>query len=500
MGGWELTQAPPGQGSYVLASWLFLRFLGVIYLAAFVSLARQIKGLIGRDGILPAANFLDLRAHRGINRFHQLPTLCWFNSSDGFLLFLAWGGAALALLLIIGFAPVLVLVLLWVFYLSLFTVCRLFLGYQWDILLLEMGFLAIFLASLEATPHLPGSTAPPRVILWLFWWLLFRLMFSSGIVKIRSGDATWRNFTALYFHYETQPLPTPIAWHAHQLPSRVHRISTVIMLAIEIVVPCFIFGVPGDRHVISLLFIILMVLIQLSGNYCFFNLQGIALSILLLDDRFLAPVFQVAIPSLKLPLQVAPAPLWMNWLSVLVCIIIITLSVEAMARLFRAIVAWPNWLLRYFNWLAPFNLVNSYGLFSVMTTERPEIIVEGSADGTEWKPYEFRWKPGDVKRRPRFAAPHQPRLDWQMWFAALGYYQNNSWLECFLEKLLAASPDVLSLLMTNPFPNQPPRYVRAILYDYRFTDRATRRATGAWWRRERRGAYSPIVSNDMGSE
>jgi hypothetical protein len=171
-----------------------------------------------------------------------------------------------------------------------------------------------------------------------------------------------------------------------------------------------------------------------------------------------------------------------------------------MARLFRANVSWPNWLLRFFTWLAPFNLVNSYGLFSVMTTERPEIIVEGSGDGVEWKAYEFRWKPGDVNRRPRFIAPHQPRLDWQMWFAALGYYQNNAWFERFLEKLLAGSRDVLSLLKTNPFPNQPPRFVRAFLYDYRFTDRAAHRTTGTWWRRERRGAYSPILTKDAQSE
>jgi hypothetical protein len=363
-----------------------------------------------------------------------------------------------------------------------------------------MGFLCIFLAPLEIIPHLLPVTAPPRIILWLLWWLLFRLMFSSGIIKLRSGDAAWRNLTALCFHYETQPLPTPLGWHAHQLPARFHRISTVIMLAIEIVVPCFIFGAPADRHVIAFLFFILMVLIQLTGNYCFFNLQGIALSILLLDDRFLAPAFRIAIPSLHLPLQVAPASSAVYWLSLLVAVVVITLSLEPMARLFRANVSWPNWLLRFFTWLAPFNLVNSYGLFSVMTTERPEIIVEGSGDGVEWKAYEFRWKPGDVNRRPRFIAPHQPRLDWQMWFAALGYYQNNAWFERFLEKLLAGSRDVLSLLKTNPFPNQPPRFVRAFLYDYRFTDRAAHRTTGTWWRRERRGAYSPILTKDAQSE
>jgi hypothetical protein len=500
MVGWELTQAPPGRGSYVLASWLFLRFLGLIYFAAFASLATQIRGLVGSDGILPATRFLGGRPQRGLSRIYLLPTLCWYSTTDSFLLFLAWGGAVLAVLLVLGIAPMLMLLLLWIFYLSLFTVCRSFLGFQWDILLLEMGFLAIFLAPLEIIPHAPPVTAPPRVMLWLFWWLLFRLMFSSGIVKLRSGDATWRKLTALCFHYETQPLPTPIAWYAFQLPARFHKVATVIMLVIEIVVPCFMFGTPGDRYVVALLFIVLMVLIQLTGNYCFFNLQGIALSILLLDDRSLAPLIRLGLPALRLPLQATPASSVVNWISLFVGFIIVTLSLEAIARLLRAVVSWPNWLLRFFSWFAPFSLVNSYGLFSVMTTERPELIIEGSADGTEWKAYEFKWKPGDVNRRPRFSAPHQPRLDWQMWFAALGYYENSAWLERFLDKLLAGSRDVLCLLKTNPFPHQPPRYVRAIMYDYHFTDRPTRRETGAWWRRERRGAYSPILRNDLRSE
>src|SRR5258705_9417307 len=197
MAGWELTQQTAGRGTYILATWIFLRLLGLIYLVAFVSLAVQIKGLVGRDGILPAADFLGGRAHRGLRRFYRLPTLCWFNASDAFLLFLAWGGAALALLLIAGVVPALVLLLLGIFYLSLFTVCRSFLGYQWDILLLEMGFLAIFLTPLDILPHFPPATTPPRIILWLLWWLLFRLMFSSGVVKLRSGDTSWRNLTAL---------------------------------------------------------------------------------------------------------------------------------------------------------------------------------------------------------------------------------------------------------------------------------------------------------------
>src|ERR1051325_3794288 len=267
-----------GSPGYVLATWLFLRLLGLIYLSAFVSLAVQVRGLIGREGILPAAEFLSGRSHDGISRFWNLPTLCWLNASEAFLLVLGWGGALLALLLTLGFAPLLVLPLLWVSYLSLLNVSRLFLGYQWDILLLETGLLAIFLAPPDLQPDFPPTCAPSPVILGLCWWLLFRLMFSSGAVKLRSGDRTWRNLTALSYHYQTQPLPTPAAWYAHQLPVRFHKASAVLMFAIELLAPFLIVGPPALRHVAAASFIFLMVLIQLTGNYCFFNFLGIALS------------------------------------------------------------------------------------------------------------------------------------------------------------------------------------------------------------------------------
>src|SRR5438094_96550 len=233
-----------GSGNSVLASWLFLRLLGLIYLAAFVSLATQVKGLVGTQGILPAAGFLDQRRHWGFERFYRLPTLCWFNASDGFLLWLAWGGAGLSVLLVIGFAPMPVLALLWMLYLSLFGICRIFLGYQWDILLLETGFLAIFIAPFDLLPGFPPTTAPSKIILWLLWWLAFRLMFSSGFVKLRSGDRNWRNLEALSYHYQTQPLPTWTAWYVHQLPGWFHKLSVLVMFTIELVAPAFAFMPP----------------------------------------------------------------------------------------------------------------------------------------------------------------------------------------------------------------------------------------------------------------
>jgi hypothetical protein len=492
MDGGALAYHSPGAGNYLLGTWLFLRLMGIIYAIAFVSLAVQIKGLVGKQGILPASEFLGLRRHAGAKRLWRVPTLCWANESDGFLLFLSWGGAALALLETIGFAPVPILILLWVFYLSLATVCRIFLGYQWDILLLEAGFLAIFVAPLELLPHSPPASAPSPIVLWLLWWLLFRLMFSSGMVKLRSGDATWKNLTALCHHYETQPLPTPMAWHAHQLPARFHKGSTVVMFAVELIAPFLIVTPPPGRYVAAALFILLMALIEITGNYCFFNLLGIALSILLLDDRLLAPAFGWAFAQIDFHSSARP-PAWWNGVAMLVAVLILVLSGARILRLFLIELPLPKGLLKVLQFLEPFRLVNSYGLFSVMTTDRPEIIVEGSDDAASWHPYEFKWKPGEPARRPRFVAPHQPRLDWQMWFAALSHYEYNPWLTRFLTCLLEGSPPVLALLRTNPFPAKPPRYVRAILYDYRFTDRGERGQSGAWWKWEQRGWYSPIM-------
>src|ERR1051326_268314 len=492
MAGAGSTILSAASGTHVLSVWLFLRVLGLIYFAAFLSLGVQIKGVVGSRGILPAVEFIARRKRFGLGSFHRDPTLFWFNCSDAFLVALPWLGVALSILLVIGFAPLPLLIILWVFYLSLFNVCRMFLGYQWDVLLLETGFLAIFLAPLEWIPHFPPGAASSPVILWLLWWLLFRLMFSSGLVKLNSGDRVWRNLTALRIHYETQPLPTPLAWQAHQLPVRFHQVSTAIMFAIELAAPFLLLGPQWAKNVSAVLFIFLMVLIQLTGNYAFFNLLAVALSILLVDDKTLTAVFHwflIQIPASQ-PILCPPV---MNWIALLVALLILTLSALPIARLLQAQIKWPGWLQSFFERFEPFRLVNSYGLFSVMTLERPEIIVEGSDDANTWQVYEFKWKPGDVKCPLRFIAPHQPRLDWQMWFAALGFYHNHPWVHSFLIRLLEGSPAVLSLLKTNPFPHKPPRYVRCVVYDYRFTNRAEHRATKAYWKAEHRGIYCPVV-------
>jgi len=322
---------------------------------------------------------------------------------------------------------------------------------------------------------------------------LFRLMFSSGIAKVRSGDPSWRKLTALSHHYETQPLPTPVAWYAHQLPVPFHKLSTAFMFLVEVFVPFFILVPPPMRYASSALFILLMLLIELTGNYCFFNFLGIALSLLLLDDKALLPAFGWLFPGTALPLYLVHPPAALNVAGIAVAVVIIALSLRTVLRLFRIEIDWPRSLEPIVEFFEGFRLVNSYGLFSVMTTERPEIIIEGSNDGIQWHEYQFKWKPGDITRAPRFIAPHQPRLDWQLWFAALGFYQNHPWFRRFLRRLLEGSPEVLSLLRTNPFPGTNPRFVRGVLYDYRFTTQAERRASGAWWKREWRGMYSPVL-------
>ena len=487
---WLLDHENTGRGTFVLSSWLFLRALAIIYGIAFISLAVQVRGLIGRHGILPAAELLEQEKKLwGKRRFLLLPSVCWWNSRDGFLTFLCWAGAFLSLLLVLGVAPVPVLILLWLLYLSLFTVCRIFLSYQWDILLLETGFLAIFLAPLEMLPSWPPAASPSPVILWLYYGLLFRLMFASGVVKWRSGDPNWRNLTALKYHYETQPLPTPMSWYAHQLPTRFHKFSTLVMFVIEIVFPFLLFGPLPLRYLAVTAFVFLMLLIMLTGNYCFFNLNTIALCLLVVDDS----IYSHFLPD-NAPTSVAQVPQWPGWIIMPVAAVILVLSLERMLQLFRVQGRWMPLLEQCSGWFEPFRVVNSYGLFSVMTSVRLEIIIEGSDDGQTWLPYEFKWKPGDVKRRPRWVQPHQPRLDWQMWFAALSDYRANPWFVTLLIRLLQGKPAVRALIKSNPFPETPPRLIRAVLYEYRFTDWKTGRKTKVWWRRERRWLYSPVLS------
>jgi lipase maturation factor 1 len=508
---WGKDVRPP---TYFWARRWFLRALGVIYLIAFVSLWVQVDGLIGSDGMSPLNQFLPaVRAQLGPDAYTLLPTLCWLDSSNAFLHFLCGGGVALSLLLIFGIAPALSLVALFVFYLSLTVAGRTFLNFQWDILLLETGFLSIFFAPWQLWPRRGRERPVSRAALFLLKVLLFKLMLMSGVVKLTSGDDSWglvnhslhwSALTALDYHYWSQPLPTVFAWWADKGPESFTHFSVAFCLVVEIVVPFFIWAPRRPRLIAAGLLIFLQLVIAITGNYCFFNLLTIALSLLLIDDQSLCR------KSAPLPLgTLAPLPAGLrgargtlpqrlcSYASVVVVIVTLPINAWLIFSAFKPEASPPRMLADIYGKLEPFRIVNGYGLFRVMTKDRCEIILEGSDDGMDWLPYEFRWKPGDVKRAPGWCAPHQPRLDWQMWFAALGTPQENPWIGGLMVKLLQGSHDVDRLLAHNPFPDKPPRYVRAMYYRYRFTTTSERRQTGAWWKRQELREYLPTVSLDQ---
>lgn len=460
-----------------LVHWCFLRTLGLIYLFAFVSFGLQITGLIGSHGILPVADFLQaVRERLGLSGYWRVPTLFWLNASDLFLQLVPAAGAILALLLILGLSHRLILALLFIMYLSLVSAGQDFMAFQWDILLLETGFLAIL-----------ASPASP-VTVWLFRWLLFRLMFLSGAVKLLSGDPTWRHLTALQYHFETQPLPTVLGWMMHQLPAWFHRLSVVVVFIIELAVPFLFFGPRRLRFWAAGAVLFLQIMIFLTGNYAFFNLLTMALCLFLFDDaalqrllpqRLTEKITRTVVYKKKSPFH--------RSIVIALAVVIIFISGFQLVGIFLGRVPQPIYTVM--GWIAPFRLVNTYGLFAVMTTTRPEIIIEGSQDGETWVEYEFKYKPGQEQRPPPWVAPHQPRLDWQMWFAALGDPGNSLWFSNFMQRLLDGSPEVVALLANNPFPDAPPRYVRAWLYIFHFTDVATLRAEGTWWQRRQIGLY-----------
>src|SRR5437870_2898337 len=478
---------PAARPSYLVSRWLFVRLLGVIYFIAFVSLAVQITGLVGEHGILPARGYLE-RAHAlyGVAAYRLFPTVCWLlGAGDGVLRAVCWSGAVLALLVVAGVAQAPALALLWLLYLSASVVGQTFLWFQWDALLLEAGLLAVFYAPTDLVPSLRHERAPSEPMRWLVWWLLFRLMFLSGITKLASGDPTWRDLTALDYHFWTQPLPPWTAWYAHWLPEWTHRAMLLFVLVVELAVPWLIF-VPARLARVRLAACGMLVLGQLgiavTGNYGFFNALALVLCVPLLDDAMLGRV---------VPLRLVagdPEPGWKHRAVGILAPVVVVPSLPAFAREIAQMLpgargrgVLENPLL---DAVAPSRSINGYGLFRVMTTERPEIVVEGSRDSVAWREYGFRWKPGDVTRRPRFVAPHQPRLDWQMWFAALAPDGARDWLLPFVGRLLQGSPQVVSLLAENPFPEAPPRYVRLAYYRYRFSTPAARARTKAWWERE----------------
>jgi lipase maturation factor 1 len=483
---WGADVLPP---AYAVSARIFLHLLGLIYLVAFLSCWVQLAGLNGEHGILPAAEFFNrAREILGADAYWLFPSFCWLGAGDRALY--AWCGAGIlaSVLLIFGFAPLSCLVFLWSDYLSLIVAGQVFYQFQWDNLLLEAGFLAIFLSPLNL--RLRGAANPPRPAHFLLVWLLFRLIFSSGVVKLSSGDATWLNGTALDYHYFTQPLPTPVAWFAQQLPGWWQVMSARVMFFVELVLPFFLFGPRRPRLVAVGGIATLQVLIALSGNYGFFNLLTLTLCLLAIDDT----VWKKLVPGWRAHDSASSIRFLSKPFLQVVAVVIFLLSLVPLAWSFRRPIPLVAPLILTYQSVAPFRTINGYGLFAVMTRERREIVVQGSEDGMTWKSYVFRFKPGDPRHAPRWVAPYMPRLDWQMWFAALGNLEQNPWFLRFLERIFEGSPSVLALLEENPFPEGRPRLVRALTDRYTFTTMAERARTGNWWNVEPVGIYCPEVS------
>jgi hypothetical protein len=453
-------------GSHVLTENLFLRILGLIYLAAFGSLLPQIIPLLGSHGIVPMARFLDsLRPEMGPSLVLSVPTLFWLSAADWALRAACTVGCVASVLLILRWQSRLAAAVCWVLYLSLVSVGAPFLNFQWDALLLEAGFLALFAGS--------------PILVWAYRVLLFRLMFESGIVKLTSGDPNWHNLHALRFHFLTQPLPNPVAYYAYRLPESVLDFFSGATLAIELFVPFLLFFPKRVRYVGVGLLIVLQVSIVLTGNYAFFNFLTLAICLWTFDDAAFQPLSRWLVqrtPSTR----TFPFSNRLRLASSLVLIFFMAVGVMQVLQTFDR--GWTRRLDAHLRLIAPFDIVNTYGLFAVMTTTRPEIILQGSDDQIQWLDYNFPYKPGEVHRPLPIVAPYQPRLDWQMWFAALGDINENTWVGNLMYRIMTGDRTATKLLDPPPF-RRPPHYMRALLYDYRFTTPEVRKRTGAVWER-----------------
>ncbi len=477
----------PRPSRFTVARRFFSHGLGVIFFVAFASWAVQWRGLVSSQGIVPAASLMENVSRQiGTRSYQLLPSLFWFGNSDAALQGGCIAGLVLSLALACGIWPGGCALLCWTLYLSFCSVSSPFLDFQWDTLLLETGLIAAVYLPWSFLPKWNQRTSGAILGRWLVCWLNFRLMFESGVVKLSSGDSTWYDLTALHYHYETQPLPLWTAWYADQSPMWVLKLETLIVFTIELIVPFFIFAPRRLRHAAGVTLIALQVGILATGNYAFFNWLSILLCIPLFADSIWPQKWRLRLLKTN---EFPPwhGRRWVGWTLASLAAVVLLVTGDQVISSF----GWRLHLLDILEEpLAPLRSFNSYGLFRVMTQERPEIIIEGSEDGKIWRAYDFRWKPGDVYTRPQLVAPHQPRLDWQMWFAALGTYRENPWFINCLARLLEGSPDVLALLESNPFPDAPPKYIRAMLYQYHFTHYGD----AAWWRRELQGPYCPTLS------
>lgn len=497
--------------TYANARWLFPRLLGLIYAIAFASWGVQMEGLCGEDGILPTQTLIEnIHAHEAKNSeslFLQFPSVFLWHYSDAFARTLTWSCGLIGILVAVGIAQGPLLLLLWAGYLSISTTGGIFMNYQWDALLLETGLLAVLFAPWRLF-NFAAISRPPWGTTFLLHWLLFRLMLESGVVKLVGGNDVWRDLTALQFHYETQPIPNPLAWWAHNLPEWFHSAGCAGMHVVEIALPFAIFLGRWGRLTACLGMSGLMLGVLMTGNYNFFNLLTIALALTLIDDHQWSKLTRrlpVLDPSPEFPWKRPGRWAWAIVSGVLIFESVLVAQRNLSARMPGTFASVPDsWIQTLYEPMSGFRSINAYGLFQRMTTERPEIEIEVSDDGLLWLPLHFKWKPGPLDRNPGQIAPHQPRLDWQMWFAALhpGFdpgrdSQSGSpvfWFGNFLAALLQHKQPVWDLLAEPPLPIEDVRHIRARLYRYQFTSSEERQGTGHIWKRTLVGNYSPSFS------
>jgi hypothetical protein len=467
---------------YWIARTVFQRALGMIYLIAFLVALRQFRPLLGERGLLPVPDFVARIP------FMASPSLFHWRYSDRLLVAVSLGGLALATAAVLGLLDLvptpfamLAWFALWAMYLSIVNVGQTFYAFGWESLLCETGFLAIFLGN--------AQVAPPITIVYLIRWLAFRVEFGAGLIKMR-GDQCWRDLTCLYYHHETQPMPNPLSWYFHHLPKRFHRFEVLGNHFAQLVVPVFLFAPQPIASAAGLIVIGTQGWLVLSGNFAWLNVVTMTLAVASLDDGSLGTILAAVLPTA--PSGAAPIGVWFGAIVLAVTALILLLSYRPARNLLSR-----RQLMNYS--FDPFHIVGTYGAFGSVTKERDEVIVEGTRDAvllprTQWLEYEFKGKPGDVRRRPPQYAPYHLRLDWLMWFAAMSSPMYHEWFVPFVMKLLQGDRPTLALLRHDPFGGEAPRFVRARLYRYRFTTAAERRATGAWWHRELLGDYLPPVS------
>jgi hypothetical protein len=476
--------------SFWLVRAALLRGLGLIYAVAFSILVRQGPALIGEQGLLPARRYLDLLATRGAG-FWQLPSVFWISASDTWLALRAWLGLLGALAVLAGLANAPVLLVLWALYLSFVHVGQIFYGYGWDLLLCEAGFLAVFLAPVLRPREFSESSPPSLLVIVLFRWLAFRLMFGAGLIKLR-GDECWTNLTCLAYHYETQPNPGPLSPLFHAAPLWFHRLGTAFNHLVEVVAPFGIFGPRPLRLISGSLIIAFQTILILSGNLSFLNWLTLIIGFACFDDQFLLRVLRGTsrrrlVGRLEALSDARPSRARRGVL-VALALVVGCLSLSPVVNLLS-----PRQAMNAS--FDPFNLVNTYGAFGSVSRERYEVVIEGTSAETAderaaWREYELPCKPGRVDQRPCWITPYHYRLDWQLWFVPLSPDYQRRWFLSLTHELLRNNARVLALFATNPFPERPPRFIRAAFYRYRFAPLGARET----WRREPAGEYLAPVS------